>query len=138
MADTQIAAQLYTLRDFLKTPEDIARTLPRVAQIGYRAVQLSALGPIDTRELKGLCDAAGLTVCATHVGYDRLRDELDAVVDEHRGLDLRQRRAIRAAVAAAFGGVARAAARARVSAARRRTHGVCLARPGRPDPQPPA
>lgn len=83
MPETQIAAQLYTLRDFLKTPEDIARTLSRVAEIGYRAVQLSALGPIDTRELKRLCDGAGLAVCATHVRYDRLRDDLDAVVEEH-------------------------------------------------------
>ena len=84
MPDTQIAAQLYTLRDFLKTPEDIAKTLPRVAEIGYRAVQLSALGPIDTRQLKGICDDAGLTVCATHVSFDRLRDELEAVAEEHR------------------------------------------------------
>ena len=84
MAETQIAAQLYTLRDFLKTPEDIARTLPRVAEIGYRAVQLSALGPIDTRELKRLCEDAGLTVCATHVGFDRMRNDLDGVVEEHQ------------------------------------------------------
>lgn len=86
MAETQIAAQLYTLRDFLKTPEDIARTLPRVAEIGYRAVQLSALGPIETPVLKQICDDAGLTVCATHVSFDRLRDDLDGVVEEHRTL----------------------------------------------------
>lgn len=86
MAETQIAAQLYTLRDFLKTPEDIARTLPRVAEIGYRAVQLSALGPIETAVLKQICDDAGLTVCATHVSFDRLRDDLDGVVEEHRTL----------------------------------------------------
>jgi len=86
MPETQIAAQLYTLRDFLKTPEDIAKTLPRVAALGYRAVQLSALGPIDTKELKQLVEDAGLTVCATHVGFDRLRDDLDGVVEEHQTL----------------------------------------------------
>jgi sugar phosphate isomerase/epimerase len=86
MAETSIAAQLYTLRDFLKTPDDIARTLPRVAEIGYRAVQLSALGPIETGALKRLLDGAGLAVAATHVGYERLRDDLDAVVEEHRVL----------------------------------------------------
>src|SRR5688572_23043891 len=86
MPDTSLAAQLYTLREFLKTPEDIARTLPRVRELGYQAVQLSALGPIDTRELKKIVDDAGLTVCATHVGYPRLRDELDAVADEHHTL----------------------------------------------------
>ena len=89
MADTVLAAQLYTLRDHLKTPDDIARTLPKVAALGYRAVQLSALGPIDTRELKQILAGAGLTVCATHTGFERLRDDLDAVVEEHRILDCR-------------------------------------------------
>ena len=84
MPDTVLAAQLYTLREFLKTPEDIARNLPRVAKIGYRAVQLSALGPMDTRELKKILENEGLTVAATHVGFEKLRDELDAVVEEHQ------------------------------------------------------
>lgn len=89
MPETVLAAQLYTLRDFLKTPDDIERTLPKVAALGYGAVQLSALGPIDPRALKQILDGAGLTVCATHVGYDRLRDDLDGVVEEHRILGCR-------------------------------------------------
>lgn len=89
MPDTSLAAQLYTLRDHLKTPDDIARTLPKVARMGYRAVQLSALGPIDTRELKRILDGEGLTVCATHVGFDRLRDDLEGVVEEHQILGCR-------------------------------------------------
>jgi sugar phosphate isomerase/epimerase len=86
MPDARIAAQLYTLRDFLKTPEDMARTLPRVAQIGYRAVQLSGMGPITAADLRRLLDTAGLHACATHVSFDRLHADLDAVVDEHRVL----------------------------------------------------
>ena len=86
MADTRIAAQLYTLRDFLKTPDDIARTLSKVAALGYRAVQLSALGPIETAALKRILSDTGLTVCATHEDFPRLRDHLDAVVEEHQAL----------------------------------------------------
>lgn len=87
MPETSIAAQLYTLRDFLKTADDIAKTLPKVAALGYRAVQLSALGPIDTRELKKILDHEGLTVCADHVNFEQLRDNLDAVVEEHQILE---------------------------------------------------
>ena len=47
MPQTQIGAQLYTLRDFLKTPADIAKTLARVKKLGYDAVQVSGFGPID-------------------------------------------------------------------------------------------
>src|SRR5436305_1584150 len=89
MAGTRIGAQLYTLREFLKTPDDIARTLPKVAALGYRAVQLSALGPIEPARLRALLDDAGLTAAATHVGFERLRDDLAGVVEEHRVLGCR-------------------------------------------------
>lgn len=79
-----IAAQLYTVREFTKTPGDIAKTLHKVKAVGYDAVQLSALGPVDPRELREHADAAQLEICATHVPFDRLRTELDEVVEEHR------------------------------------------------------
>src|SRR5580658_10059643 len=79
-----IAAQLYTLRDFTKTPADIISTLKRVKKIGYDAVQLSALGKIDPGELARVLQGEGLTCCATHLSLERMRDETQAVIDEHR------------------------------------------------------
>jgi sugar phosphate isomerase/epimerase len=84
MSTSRIAAQLYTLRDFTKTRADIAKTMQKVKQIGYDAVQCSALGPIDPRELKKIVDGEGITICATHTGYERMRDEPQAVIDEHQ------------------------------------------------------
>lgn len=89
MAGSVIAAQLYTLRDSLKTPEDIARTLPKVRRIGYEAVQLSGLGPIGKKELKKLLDENGLVCCATHEPYGRLLKEPEAVAEEHAVLECR-------------------------------------------------
>jgi len=57
--------------------------MTKVKALGYDAVQLSALGPIDPQALKQILDDAGLTVCATHVSYERMRDDTAAVVDEH-------------------------------------------------------
>jgi len=87
MPQTSIAVQLYTLRDFLKTPADIAKSLRKVAGLGYQSVQISALGPIETSELKRILDGEGLSVCATHVNFNELRDELDRVVAEYQELD---------------------------------------------------
>jgi sugar phosphate isomerase/epimerase len=84
MPASQIAAQLYTLRDFTKTPADIAKTLRRVKQIGYDAVQVSALGPIDPKELAAILRGEGLTCCATHTSLDRMKNDTPAVIDEHR------------------------------------------------------
>ena len=84
MTPSKLAATLYTLRAYTKAPWDIARTLKKVRSIGYESVQLSGLGPIDPNELKTILDGEGLSVCATHVSYERLEKELDVVVEEHR------------------------------------------------------
>ncbi|GAB4564443.1 MAG: sugar phosphate isomerase/epimerase [Anaerolineae bacterium] len=84
MSKPTLAAQLYTVRAFTQTPEGFAETLRKVREIGYRAVQISAIGPIDPHEVKALLDREGLTVCITHISYDRLKNDLPAVIEEHR------------------------------------------------------
>lgn len=39
-----LGAQMYTVRDFTKTPDDFARTMERIAKIGYKYVQVSGIG----------------------------------------------------------------------------------------------
>ncbi|NOU95531.1 TIM barrel protein [Paenibacillus sp. LMG 31456] len=80
----KIAAQLYTVRDFLKTPENIAESLKKVKQIGYDAVQVSGVGPIGNQELKDLADGEQLTICATHIPYQDLTERLDEVIQKHQ------------------------------------------------------
>lgn len=80
----QIAAQLYTLRAFTQTAEDFDRSMAKVAAIGYRAVQVSAIGPIDPHAVAEICAKHHLTVCATHVSFERLQRELPQVAAEHR------------------------------------------------------
>jgi sugar phosphate isomerase/epimerase len=86
---TAIAAQLYTVRDFTKTPPDIAKTIKRLKNIGYDAVQLSALGQIETAELRRILDGEGVTCCATHEPWETVRDSPDQVIDRHKALDCR-------------------------------------------------
>jgi sugar phosphate isomerase/epimerase len=63
---TQVAAQLYTCRDTLHDAAGIAKTLARLRQIGYTAVQASGLGPVPYEELKLIMADAGMLCCATH------------------------------------------------------------------------
>ncbi len=66
MESSQIAAQLYTLRDYLKTPKEVAASLHKVRAIGYEAVQLSGLCKIDESELLSILNGEGLTCNSTH------------------------------------------------------------------------
>lgn len=84
MNKNSIAAQLYTLRDFMKTPDAIFETLKKVKQMGYNAVQVSGIGPIEPLLLKKMAEETGLEICATHTSYDRLKNDIDAVIEEHK------------------------------------------------------
>ena len=84
MTESVIAAQLYTVREFIKTPADIAETFKKVRAIGYEAVQLSAVGPIEPAALKKIADDNGLAICATHISYERMRDDTAAAIAEHQ------------------------------------------------------
>ncbi|HOX39749.1 MAG TPA: sugar phosphate isomerase/epimerase [Candidatus Brocadiia bacterium] len=81
---SRIGAQLYTLREYLKTPTDIANTLNKVSEMGYEAVQVSAVGPIDPAELRRICDSEGLKIVATHEDFYSLRDKTQAIIDKHK------------------------------------------------------
>lgn len=77
----QVAAQLYTCRDLLKTPADIAVTLRRLREVGYTAVQVSGMGPIPEEELNTILDGEGLVCCATHEGSDRILNETAQIIE---------------------------------------------------------
>jgi len=87
MKKSVIAAQLYTLRDFLKTPTDVAATLKKVKNIGFEAVQASGIGPIDTAELAKMIKGEGLVCCATHEGGKDILETPEKVVEKLNVLD---------------------------------------------------
>ena len=84
MSASVIGAQLYTLRDFLKTEAEIRVGLRRVRDMGYEAVQCSGLGPVEPETLRQIADEADLKIVATHIDFDRIRDEPDAVIADHK------------------------------------------------------
>ena len=77
-----VGAQLFTIREFTRTPEDIAASMKKIKQIGYNAVQVSGFGPITHQQVKDIMDAEGLIICATHVSYDRLKNDIEDVIEQ--------------------------------------------------------
>jgi len=84
--NTVIGAQLYTVRNDCKTPEDLEKTLERIAKMGYKAVQLSAICECDPVWLKGVLDRLGLVAPLTHTAPKLLLGSIDAVIEAHRAL----------------------------------------------------
>lgn len=78
---SQLAIQLYTLRDHCKTAAEVAVTAKKVRAIGYTAVQISGVGPIPEAELVAIFRGEGLTICATHEPGAKILDETAAVIE---------------------------------------------------------
>jgi len=87
MAELIAGVQMYTLRDYCKTPSDTADALKKVGEIGYKVVQVSGMAePKDMKEMKKLLDDNRLSACSTHTGYERIIGEPDKVIEEHQML----------------------------------------------------
>jgi sugar phosphate isomerase/epimerase len=84
----KIAAQLMTVREFMKTPTDIYTTLKTLREIGYTAAQISFafIGEIEIDLLKSYFDELDMKVCGTHIPYNRLINDTAALIDEHQRL----------------------------------------------------
>jgi sugar phosphate isomerase/epimerase len=84
MNESTVAAQLYTLREYTKVPSDLRETLARLKKIGYRAVQVSAVGPVEPAELATMLSDLDLVCCVTHTSFDRMTSDPAGVVADHR------------------------------------------------------
>jgi sugar phosphate isomerase/epimerase len=76
---SQVAVQLYTLRDFTKTIEDFTETCRKVKEIGYQAIQVSAIGPISDEDVRRIAADHGLAICATHESGKSIFEDATAV-----------------------------------------------------------
>ena len=89
MMNSVVAAQLYTLRDFTKTEKDIRETFARVNDLGFEAVQISALAKIDANVLRDIADKNQLKIIASHISYDLILNDINSVINDHKTLGCR-------------------------------------------------
>ena len=80
---TGFGAQLYTVREFTKTPTDIEKTFEKVAEIGYKSLQISALGEIEAIKLAEIAKKVGLVIALSHTAPQKLRENLKQVMADH-------------------------------------------------------
>ena len=89
----KLAVQMYTVRDFTKTAKGLAETLKKCADMGYTAVQMSAVGAlwgenaeVTAAEARQMLDDNGLKCIATHRALPVLMDETEKEIELHQVL----------------------------------------------------
>ncbi|MEZ0536485.1 sugar phosphate isomerase/epimerase family protein [Caldicellulosiruptoraceae bacterium PP1] len=87
MDTSKIAAQLYTVRNFARTENEVYETLKKIKEIGFNAVQISGIAKVEPKKLKNFLDEFALEVCATHISFDVLKNNINDVINEHHILE---------------------------------------------------
>ena len=79
----EIGAQFFTVRDTCKTLEGFAETLKKIADIGYRTVQISGTCAYEPEWLDAELKKNGLKCVITHIPADRIINETAKVAKDH-------------------------------------------------------
>jgi sugar phosphate isomerase/epimerase len=83
---SQIAATLFTLRDYCGSPPELSRTARKLRAIGYQAVQLARVDAVKPEEIVDIMAGEGLTICATHEASNDILTRPEWVVEKLRTL----------------------------------------------------
>ncbi len=90
---SQLAAQMYTVRDFTMTEQGLADSLGKISRIGYPAVQMSGIGAmngpfptVNARLARTMLDDCNLRCIATHRSFDDLKTRTDDEIAFHHTL----------------------------------------------------
>lgn len=89
MTNFEIGAQLYAFRSHLidKGEDEIHSFLKQIKDMGYKAIQISGIGDITSQMAEiysRVCKELNLKICATHVSFDALENNLDWVIEYHK------------------------------------------------------
>lgn len=79
----KIGAQFYTIREFCQDLGSFSQSLKKVADIGYRYVQISGTCEYDAQWLKQELDKNGLQCVLTHTPAAKLQANLNDVMSDH-------------------------------------------------------
>lgn len=82
MIRDKLAAQLYTLRNELK--QDFPGVLRELKKMGWAAVQIDGLHGYPAADIAAVMKETGLRTAGMHVGLDRMKTDLETVLEEAR------------------------------------------------------
>ena len=78
----KIGAQLYSINNKCRSPEDIKATLTEMKEIGYESVQLSGF-PYDAELTRAAADEVGIHIGLSHTAIPDIINSTDEVIRKH-------------------------------------------------------
>ena len=80
----KFGAQFFSIRNHTQTPEELYNAFKTIKGFGYSIAQMSAICKMDPYVLKSYIDEFDLPVTCTHSPFDRIINDTDALIREHK------------------------------------------------------
>lgn len=77
-----LGLNLYSVRNLIKTEEDLTKTTAALREMGYGYLQFSG-APFDAEMIKRVSEKTGMPFVLTHSPIDRIIDDTERLIDEH-------------------------------------------------------
>lgn len=77
---------LFSIRNLITTEEEFLDTAIKLREMGYSFMQFSGT-KYDVDKIKRVSEASQMPICLTHVPYDRIINETEALMEEHAKFD---------------------------------------------------
>ena len=81
MSKLPIGIQLFSVRDYME--KDFAGTLKELKKMGYDAVEFAGLFDYSAKEVKAMCEEAGLIPISAHVGLGVIMSDVEKVIGDY-------------------------------------------------------
>lgn len=78
-----LGVQLYTIREYMQTKEEIAESFSKLKGLGYTEIQTAGM-TIEAEEFLNLAKKNDLKIIGTHSDYDRIINDTDKIIEEHK------------------------------------------------------
>ena len=88
MAKAEISLQPYSIREYLKTPEQWKDSMRKVREIGYRSVQIGRVAGLTPQETKDHLDSLGMELSTYCGDLFSIRDDIDGFIKECKLFDV--------------------------------------------------
>ena len=85
----KIGAQLYTCTKFCQDLDSLSESLKKVADIGYKTVQLSGVCDYEADWMNEQLAKNGLEAIITHIDAAEVADKTDAVIAKHKKMGIK-------------------------------------------------
>lgn len=76
----KLSVQTYTVREYLKTQEDIKNSLKKLKSIGYNAIEIAGVDIKHYEYLIGLVQELNMQVCCVHYSVEQIVTNVEKVI----------------------------------------------------------